>query len=202
MRLFHYSCCYMKTMINHDGSMINRGRGISNYVSGPCKSFNLSVWRTFLAITMWVNRLSGQGLLISSRSFSLTCLCLTGGRTSCFVRFAGGPSAPVPATSGGLAAGRLDGGDPDGSSRMCLMVCVDAGRIMVGSSPKNRCRAVCKTTQTKRISVATRLDDRYSRTVTDSLVGELRVSVCQRQIDIIFLVRKNRLHYPSSVFRI
>lgn len=55
-----------------------------------------------------------------------------------FVLFVGG------AASGGLAAGRLDGDDLDGSSKICLMVCVDLGFIIVALFAKHSL-AVCKT---------------------------------------------------------
>jgi len=57
-----------------------------------------------------------------------TCL-LTGGSIS-FLRFDQG-------ASGGLAAGRFDGGKLDGSSRICLMVCFDLGLIMIVLNSKH-----------------------------------------------------------------
>jgi hypothetical protein len=60
---------------------------------------------------------------------------LTGGSIS-FLRF-------IQGASGGLAAGRLDGGDPDGNSKMCLMVCLDLGLIMVVLNSKHSF-AVCE----------------------------------------------------------
>lgn len=148
MSLFVQQCLAAKTFYFHD----KRGVWFSIIFRDCVNLPELFVLGKFLVIVIrGKSTVRSSPVGISWPSSSLTCLCLTGGRTSCFGRFAGGPSA-----SGGLAAGRLDGGDPDGSSSMCRMVCVDAGRIMVGSSPKKRCRAVCKTTQTKRISVATR----------------------------------------------
>jgi len=54
---------------------------------------------------------------------------LTGGSIS-FLRFGHG-------ASGGLAAGRLDGGKLDGNSKICLMVCLDLGFIMIVLNPKH-----------------------------------------------------------------
>ena len=61
-------------------------------------------------------------IYITKNIISPTCL-LTGGSIN-FLRF-------VQGASGGLAAGRLDGGKLDGSSKICLMVCLDLGFIMI-----------------------------------------------------------------------
>lgn len=74
-------------------------------------------------------------------TISPTCL-LTGGSIS-FLRFTQG------AASGGLAAGRLDGGEPDGNSKMCLIVCLNLGLIMIVLY-SNRFFVVCKNPKQKK----------------------------------------------------